>query len=323
MNLVTFGLFAAAALGVVHLRYPPPSLAEAPFAPFLGSENLPFVRASANAFGASGEVRVRFALPGNQLEYPLEVQGDPTVLSYTWVRAGETALVASAQPLDGASVQVPSRPGFYQLVLVRGSEYRVLEELSVAVLVPFGEKVGGLVNGYRIGNYVAERLGGRRTPDGFLEITPLTVDMPVTKHLRVGDFLNHDRQDVWPKYSAVSPQLLDKVELVIAELARWHGKETVHLSVQVKSGFRSPDHNRRIRSAAIDSRHLYGDAVDLAIDADGDGRLTAKDTRLVGLAVEIVEQRHPELAGGLGLYLRAGTPYVHIDARGKAARWRG
>jgi len=45
----------------------------------------------------------------------------------------------------------------------------------------------------------------------------------------------------------------------------------------------------------------------------------------VALAVEVVEKDHPDLSGGMGLYTsrRYRTPYVHIDARGRRARWRG
>ncbi|MEO8193557.1 MAG: D-Ala-D-Ala carboxypeptidase family metallohydrolase, partial [Gemmatimonadales bacterium] len=135
------------------------------------------------------------------------------------------------------------------------------------------------------------------------------------------------RQETWPRYAAVSPRLLDKIELVIAELARWHGGsvEEVKLALDVHSGFRAPDHNRRVRRAATDSQHQYGDAADVAIDANGDGKYTAVDSRMVGLAVEIVELKHPGLVGGLGIYTsgHARTTYVHIDARGKRARWRG
>jgi uncharacterized protein YcbK (DUF882 family) len=161
-----------------------------------------------------------------------------------------------------------------------------------------------------------------RVPAGFLEIPPAVLDLNVTKHLRVRDFVNQDRQTQWPRYAAVSPRLLDKVELVVAELARWHGEDSLAVRMRVTSGFRSPEHNRRIRRAAADSRHQYGEAVDLVIDADGDGRITRADMRLVGLAVEIVEMHHPDLVGGLGLYLR-GRPHVHIDVGGKRSRWRG
>jgi hypothetical protein len=39
--------------------------------------------------------------------------------------------------------------------------------------------------------------------------------------------------------------------------------------------------------------------------------------------VEVVEQEHPDLIGGMGLYNRGTASYVHIDARGRRARWRG
>jgi hypothetical protein len=50
-----------------------------------------------------------------------------------------------------------------------------------------------------------------------------------------------------------------------------------------------------------------------------------RDVRIVAKAVEEVEQLYPDLVGGMGLYTsrRYSHPYVHIDARGKRARWRG
>jgi hypothetical protein len=283
---------------------------------------------SATAFGESGSVLLKFAMPGDSIQYPLNVHGDPSSLEYSWVRLGDSALVQPGQSLRGAQVNVPAKPGFYRLALVRGEKQRVVEGLTVAVLVPFKEKEGAMLNGYRIGTYLAERLAGEQEPpEGFLEINQNDVDLPITKHLKVGDFLNHDTQETWPRYAAVSPRLLDKIELVIAELARWHGGTTdeVQLALDVHSGFRAPDHNRRIARAARDSQHQYGDAADVAIDANGDGKYTSMDSRMVGLAVEIVELRHPDLVGGLGIYTsgHTRTTYVHIDARGKRARWRG
>jgi hypothetical protein len=40
-------------------------------------------------------------------------------------------------------------------------------------------------------------------------------------------------------------------------------------------------------------------------------------------AVERVEQKHPELTGGAGLYESNSShgPYVHVDVRGSRARW--
>ena len=59
--------------------------------------------------------------------------------------------------------------------------------------------------------------------------------------------------------------------------------------------------------------------------ANGDGRFTLADSKLVALAVDAVERDYPELVGGLGLYSgpKYPVPHVHIDARGTRARWRG
>jgi hypothetical protein len=273
-------------------------------------------------------VLLKFVMPGERVEYPLDVHGDPTALEYSWVRVGDTLTVTPAKTLAGAELDAPAKPGFYRLAMVRGDKHRIVEGLTVAVLVPFKEKEGAMLNGYRIGTYLAENLAGNQDPpEGFLEIMPQDVDLPISTHLKVGDFLNHDSQETWPRYAAVSPRLLDKLELVISELARWHGGTSadVTLALDVHSGFRAPDHNRRIRRAARDSQHQYGDAADVAIDANGDGKYTALDSRMVGLAVEIVELKHPDLVGGLGIYTsgHTRTTYVHIDARGKRARWRG
>ena len=325
--IITLGLIVLATLGALEFKNPKGAFGARPFGTFL-SKSLPIAAPSPTAFGTSGAVLLKFAMPGSTLEYPLDVHGDPTALNYAWVRHGDSVLAGSAKPLAGAKVVVPTRPGFYRLALVKDGNHRIVNGLTVAVLVPFEQKDGGMLNGYRIGTYLAEKLASDQTPpEGFLEITPNDVDLAISKHLKVGDFLNHDGQDAWPRYAAVSPRLLDKIELVVSELARWHGQTTdeVQLALDVRSGFRAPDHNRRIKRAAKDSQHQYGDAADVAIDANGDGKYTAVDSRMVGLAVEIVELKHPDLVGGLGIYTsgHTRTTYVHIDARGKRARWRG
>jgi hypothetical protein len=272
-------------------------------------------------------VKLAFAMPSQEISYPLDVHGDPSSLQYAWVRNGDTALATTAQPLAGDKVTAPDTAGFYRLALLKSGQQRQVEGLTLAVLVPFEEKERGYIRGYRIGTYLAERVRGKTPPpEGFLEIMSADVEIPITRHLKVGDFLNHDQIGKWPSYSAINPKLLDKLELVIAEIARWHGEKAVaDIEIDVHSGFRSPERNRRVRRAASDSQHQYGDAADVAIDANGDGKITAIDTRMVGLAVEIVELKHPDLVGGLGIYTsgHASTNYVHIDVRGKRARWRG
>jgi len=273
---------------------------------------------------------VTFAFPIDTVTYPLAppafVAGQPAA-SYQWVRVN-TPLAAGERPrpLVSGALVAPSRPGFYRLAIARGAQRQLVDGVTLGVKVPFAQKIGAVLNGYRIGTYLAERLGGDHDrPDGFVEVAANDVDLPITKHLRLGDFLTHDSQQVWPRYAAVSPLLLDKLELVIAEVARVNGRDpNVDVRVDVHSGYRTPLHNRGVRWSAKDSRHQYGDAADVAIDANFDGRYTVTDAKLVALATEMVERAHPEMVGGIGLYTsrRYTTPYVHIDARGNAARWR-
>ena len=319
-----------AGVSVVEFYRPPRDLLVKPFgtAPHAIAQ-LPPVAPALDAFGRSGGVRVRFALPNEPVEYPLDVEGDPRALAYQWVRAEDGVVVDSARPLVSAALVAPAEPGFYHLAVVRGAQRRVIDELTLGVKVPFSQKLGATLNGYRIGTYLAERLGAARPerPDGFVEVEPQDVDLPLTNHLRLADFITHDRQQTWPKYVAVNARLLDKLELVVAEIARLRGDTSASFNpeLDVHSGFRAPEYNRTVRRAARDSRHQYGDAADVAIDVDGDGRVTTKDSKVVALAVEAVERDHPDLVGGMGLYTsrRYRTPYVHIDARGRRARWQG
>jgi uncharacterized protein YcbK (DUF882 family) len=160
-------------------------------------------------------------------------------------------------------------------------------------------------------------------PVGFVRIDSADLEIPVSANFRLADFLTKDRQSTWPRYAAVDPRLLDKLELVLAEIAAWTGSPSREpVPFDIHSAFRTPQHNRLVRSAARDSRHQLGDAIDFAVDANRDGRVNSKDSKLVSIAVDIVERAHPELAGGMGIYLRT-RPYVHIDARGTRVRWRG
>jgi hypothetical protein len=160
----------------------------------------------------------------------------------------------------------------------------VLDDVTLAVLVPFAEKLGGTLNGYLIGRYPFETFGGER-PTGFIEVLPSTARLQVSRHLRFEDFLTHDHQLQWPRYVALSPELLDKVELVAAEIARTRGvPDPVRVQLNVHSGFRTPLHNGNVEGSAFNSRHQYGDAADVAFDADGDGRFTALDAQWAGLA---------------------------------------
>jgi uncharacterized protein YcbK (DUF882 family) len=227
---------------------------------------------------------------------------------------------------------VPGVPGVYRLL----TEAR--RGLTFIVLTPFSAKVAGRIGAYRMGVWPFERRAtsdpAYENPPGFIEVTPENFHTRVSDHFTLGQFVTKGQDDVWPKYLALDRRLVDKLELTIDELARrGHGVN----GLVVMSGFRTPDYNEAGgdtggRSAV--SRHLYGDAADVYPDAAGrgwiddlnrDGRRDIRDARVVAAAAEAVEARHPELTGGIGIYPgnAAHGPCVHIDARGRRARWGG
>ena len=204
-SLTTVGVFVAVALGVLNFYHPNRQLLRPPFLGIAEAAAAPTARPSANAFGKSGEVKVRFALPDQPVEYPIEVRGDPRLLAYQWVRVGDVLPTGGLRPLAG-NVVAPKAPGFYRLALARTvvdsasgaatvAERRVVDGLTLAVLVPFSQKLGATLNGYRIGTYLAERLKGAHDhPEGFVQVDAGDVDLPLSKHLRLGDFVTHDTQ---------------------------------------------------------------------------------------------------------------------------------
>lgn len=230
---------------------------------------------------------------------------------------------------------VPQTPGVHV-----GRDSGATPNLALIIMRDFAEKLGGKIGEYRMGFWPAER---RRplakalstayaNPEGFIEVTPENADTYVSEHFRLRDFLTHDQQGVWPKYLVLRAPLVDKLELVISQLEA-RGTPVRHMSVM--SGFRTPQYNASAgeRSGRSNvSRHMYGDAADVFVDNDGDGRMDDlnrdgridyRDAQVILNAVEQVERLHGDLVGGVGVYraTRAHGPFAHVDVRGNRARW--
>jgi uncharacterized protein YcbK (DUF882 family) len=200
----------------------------------------------------------------------------------------------------------------------------------------FTDKLEGRIGGYRIGFWPSETgrsvSGAYANPAGFIEVTPENADTQISEHFRLRDFLTHDQQDVWPKYLVLREDLVDKLELVIDELQR-EGHVVKHMSVM--SGFRTPQYNAsggETGGRAQLSRHMYGDAADVFVDNDGDGRMDDlngdgrvdyRDAQVILDAVDRVERTHPDVTGGAGVYRATSShgPFAHVDVRGYRARW--
>jgi Peptidase M15 len=256
--------------------------------------------------------------------FPITFTGNSDGMLMQWIGfdgKGDDALIE--YPASG-TLRAPVRPGAYWLVLSRGGFADTVADMALFVEHPMPNKMATGINGYHMGRWPKAADGA--VPPGFIEVTERTSDFPLSPHLKLSDFVVHDAQDGFPKYLHVREPLLDKIELTVAEVAAMRGREPSIVRLNVASGFRSPAHNGVLSGSAQDSRHMYGDAADIAIDANNDGKLTEIDARLVAAAAEAVERKHPDLVGGIGLYITpdgAGWPYVHIDVRGRRARWRG
>jgi uncharacterized protein YcbK (DUF882 family) len=281
--------------------------------------------------GASGEVNVVLQEPGEALDLPVLPDSVLEDAELSFRNAEDTG-----SPYEGAASGAASAtPGIWNVVLQLRDAVRVVSDLNVITTVPLTERRGGRIGQYLIGSWPTERGRPRpnyEVPRGLVRVTPENRNFPVSAHLELGDFLTKGQERVWPKYVALSPRLLDKLELTFQELERTgHPVDDVF----VVSGFRTPIYNETGGSTAGRgklSRHMYGDAADVAIDNDangrmddlnGDGRVTVSDARILAEAAQRVERRYPHLVGGIGVYVPSSghSGFVHIDARGYRARW--
>jgi peptidase M15-like protein len=300
--------------------------ADAPTTAFLSDAAM---RALLPLRGASGRLQVQFREPGAPLGADSLPEG--AAVEYSAEGATHTA------PDDTVAVLAPPEPGVWRVAVKIGTAISPLSDFNVITLKPFSEKQRGRIGLYYLGNWPSERARARARyapPRGFIEVTAENRDTYVSEHFRLGDFLTKNQFEVWPKYLVLETELLDKLELVLADLQAL-GIRTD--GVKVLSGFRTPQYNRRggdPRGRAALSRHMYGDAADIYIDSDGDGamddlngdgRLNIHDARVILDAVERVERDHPQLIGGCGVYPGTGShgPFTHIDTRGYRARWIG
>lgn len=219
----------------------------------------------------------------------------------------------------------PEQPGAYAL-RVDGPNGRWVH-LNVFVMVPRSALRGGQLNGYRIGRYRVTPT--QPQPRGFVEASADDEDILVSPHFTLGQLLC--KQPGSPRYAVISVPLILKLEAVLARVVeRGHDVRTLH----VMSAYRTPWYNRAIGNTTTLSRHLYGEAADVFVDADGDGymddlngdgRRDVADARLLFDLVEHVERAGlPRiLLGGLKAYRKNQVrgPFVHVDVRGRAARW--
>ncbi|MEP4149037.1 MAG: D-Ala-D-Ala carboxypeptidase family metallohydrolase [Halioglobus sp.] len=234
--------------------------------------------------------------------------------------------------LQGNALQIaaPEKPGLYPVKLQLASGE--IREINVFVMVPASTIEDGSLNGYRMGpgppghpRYPELY----RAPAGYIEVNEALLDVRLSPSFTLRQFLCKQESD-YPKYVAVKESLLVLLEgLLAAVQERGYPAATFG----VISGYRTPWYNKSIGNVP-NSRHVYGDAMDLYLDVDGDGKMDDldrdgdQDLQDVALLAEIADEfmRRPGnslVFGGVGRYGKTSRHggFVHVDTRGYAARW--
>ena len=253
---------------------------------------------------------------------------------------GDYAAVTSVGTLIQQGAQqwrwtAPDRPGAYQITF-EGPGRRDTIAVHAFVMVPATEVKNGFLNGYRIGAYPATPLKGNPIylpPSGFIEVTRENQDTRVSPHFTLKQFLcKEDTSKSFPKYVLFKERLPLKLELILERVnAMGFTTDTLH----VMSAFRTPYYNHAIGDVQY-SMHQWGSAADIFIDPEKkdrmadlnhDGRIDIQDSKFLYDEVErmLATRDLARFQGGMGFYPAnaAHPPFVHVDVRGTAARWKG
>lgn len=271
-----------------------------------------------NGLESPYHVMSAFVLPGGVLTLEVAAKG--------FTVSADSGRLERLDPLAW-NWTAPAAAGVHELHVHSGGSRSLVR---VFVLRPYYG--GTTIGGYRLGHYVRDAKEGDpayRIPEGFVEVTARNFDTMVSPHFRLGQFLCKDEVAL-PKFIALCTSLLVKLEMLVDALAaRGLAAPTLH----VMSGYRTPVYNAAIGNQTSISRHLYGDAADVFLDRDGDemqddldgdGRSTRADARVLHDLVERMDASLPEaMQGGLAVYgaTAAHGPFVHLDLRGRRARW--
>lgn len=257
-----------------------------------------------------------FVMPGDTLDLE-PVLGDRESRFRLDVEKGEV------EPREGGgwTWTAPREPGVWCLTIT-DEEADETMCLNTFVLTPYdGSET---FNGYRIGRYP------EAPPAGLVEVTEENKETWVTPHLQLKQFVCKQAGG-WPKYLVLQTRLLLKLEMLLEEV---NEQGIPADSFYVMSAFRTPFYNRSIGNDTTLSRHTVGDAADIFIDRnrngrmddlDGDRRVTVGDARVLYDLVDGMEKEawYQPFIGGLGLYPPAPHrgPFIHVDTRGEPARW--
>lgn len=219
----------------------------------------------------------------------------------------QTALATTQLGPNTWSWKAPQTAGVYPVKILH-TNWGAALQLNVIVLIPFDHLDSGEINGYHIGRYPStptRQLSYYMRPPGFIEVTEANEQTFVSPHFRLRQFLCK-QESSYPKYIVLDPRLLVVLETILKKVNE-KGFHTSTLSIM--SGYRTPYYNRAIGNSTTYSRHLWGDAADIFVDAnprDGemddlnrDGEINFHDTEvLYNIVFDLYEPRVQRFLAG-------------------------
>lgn len=271
------------------------------------------------------------AMPGDAVIF--DVAGPPA--TYALKTEHGTAVQQSARQWRWTA---PDRPGTYELTFTGPGRKEAHDDVVVHafVMVPAREAKNGFLNGYRIGEYPSTPLKGNPIylpPPGFIEVTKENQDTKVSPHFTLKQFLcKQDTARAFPKYLVLKERLPLKLEAVLQRV----NELGVNVdTLNVMSAYRTPYYNHAIGDVKY-SMHQWGSAADVYVDPEKknrmedlnrDKRVDIEDAKFLYDDIErmLALKEFKKLQGGMGYYpaTSAHPPFVHVDVRGTAARWKG
>jgi hypothetical protein len=265
-----------------------------------------------------------FVMPGEQA--PLEAVLTDSTARYSATAAGGRLVRLGPSHWRWTA---PRKAGLYAIRVRESSGETVTLNAFVLVPMPTAATIGG----FMVGRYESRPLRGDPMyvrPAGFVEVTEANRGVRVAPHFTLGQFVSKQKHG-YPTYLVIRERLLLKLELLLEEV-RSAGLPAS--TFRILSGYRTPYYNRTIGNETRYSRHVYGDAADIYVDEDGDGtmddlnhdgRTNLDDARALASVIEGLSGKswYAPFEGGLGLYRAnaAHGPFIHVDVRGRPARW--
>lgn len=125
--------------------------------------------------------------------------------------------------------------------------------------------------------------------------------MQLQTNFKLSEFRCRDGTDVPEEYMENVQALADNLQVL---------RDYIGRPIQIISGYRSPEYNKKIKGAKR-SQHMLAKAADI--------KVKGMEPWMVHKIIEhLIFEGHMK-KGGLGIY----QTFVHYDVRGRNARWKG